>query len=172
MYFESLSLSRTKGRMEVNIHTVKMHDWCERPCGWGRVLLCARRPALKNMFGQKPQNNPKKWDREKRGVIAAHWAGTETLQVWHGQKERLCRCLEETSSKLHSRFCQSLSAMSLSIHLLCWWLGLGKVLVGMGMCSFLTAHPAGCWPSGRESYLCSSVFILLLYSLNALRAQG
>lgn len=140
MYFESLSLSRTKGRMEVNNLTVKMHNWCERPCGWGPVLLCERRPALKNVWAN-PQNNQRKWDKNQCGVIAAHQAGTETLQVGHEHKERLCRCLEQTSSEMHSRFHQSLSAMSLSIHPLCWEVGLGNVVVGKGMCCFLTAHP-------------------------------
>lgn len=147
MYFESLSLSRTKGRMEVNIHTMKMHDWCERPCGWSLVFLCERTPALKNMFGQNPEQ-PKKWDRKQCGAIAALWAGTETLQVWHEQKERLCRCLQQTS-KMHSGFHQPLPAMSLSIHLLCWKVGLGNVAVGMAMCCFLQPTLQGVDPQER-----------------------
>lgn len=148
MYSKTLSLSRTKGKREVNIHTMKMNNWWERPCGWGLVLLYERRPGVKNIFGQNPRAT-KKMRQEAVWCHCCPWAGTETLQVWHDQKERLCRRLEQTSSKMHLHFHQCLSAMPLSIHLLCWQVGLGNVVVGMGMCCFLTAHPAGCWPQEK-----------------------
>lgn len=91
MYSKTLSLSRTKGKREVNIHTMKMHNRCEGPCGWGLVLLYKRRPGVKNIFGQNPRATkknetgssvvsllPMSWHRDSAGLT---WPERKALQM-------------------------------------------------------------------------------------------